>query len=578
MRLVPSIDRSGAVLPATATIGSAPGGESVCLAIDSSGVKDICAPGFVQLMLRDDDRGQSIQIGAILLFGVLVIGLAVTQTVVVPAENGGVEFNSYTEATTDLVRLQQGVLAAGTGGGYASATVRTGVRYPSRAVLINPGPPTGSLTTTPATNVSIDGVEAVSGEEDNVRGFWNTSTRGARNYSTRSVVFSPAYNEIDVPPVEISGQGAYRRTANGPLALTGGTFLSGNRITLVTVDGDLGASGLSTPVTATPASVSTRSVTVTGSESEFVVTLPVPGNGTAAAATAWNRSRAAESLRSNPHVLDTETNGSRVDVTFDGDRRYELRLARVVVHDSGDSGIDPDTDPQYVVAVEGNGTQVPTTGTRRVAVEVRDRYNNPVEGVAVSFSTAGGNFTTTRAGTATVVTGGEGVAAVTVDPNQSSVSIDASFDAGVAPYNATTVVLTEPAGGGGGIDEINQGVNGVTLGGSQASGNSKTEANVTFSNDATADEITAVRVAFHSPDDTSNDAGPATTVTVEGETFGVGERQEFSPSFELAADSDFILFDFSLPTSGQDIEGDFFIVTLEFDSGSKATYFVSVDT
>ncbi|WP_380677997.1 Ig-like domain-containing protein [Salinigranum sp. GCM10025319] len=450
------------------------------------------------------------------------------------------------------------------------------MRYPSRAVLINPGPPTGSLTTTPATNVTIDGVEAVSGEEDNVRGFWNTSTRGERNYSTRGVVFSPAYNEIDVPPVEVSGQGAYRRTANGPLALTGGTFLSGNRITLVTVDGDLGSSGLSTPVTATPASVSTRSVTVTGSESEFVVTLPVPGNGTAAAATAWNRSRAAESIRSNPHVLGTAVNGSRVDVTLDGTRRYELRLARVVVHDSGDSGVDADTDPQYVVAVEGNGSAVPVTGTRRVAVEVRDRYNNPVEGVAVSFSTAGGNFTSTRAGTATVVTGGEGVAAATVDPNQSSIRIDASFDGGVTPYNATTIELSEPSSGG--IDEVNSRTGGVVLGASGVqSSNDKDVVLVGLNNTGSVSrEITALRVAFYNPDGGSDN--PPTQVTVEGrETVDVGGRfVTFDPAITIQNDTvTDVRFRFDDPAP--DARGDFFILSVEYAEMGRVTYFVNVE-
>jgi hypothetical protein len=549
-------------------------------------------------MLWDDDRGQSIQIGAILLFGVLVIGLAVTQTVVVPAENGGVEFNSYTEATNDLVRLQQGVLAAGTGGGYASATVRTGVRYPSRAVLINPGPPAGSLTTTPSTNVSIDGVEAVSGEEDNVRGFWNTSTRGARNYSTRSVVFSPAYNEIDVPPVEVSGQGAYRRTANGPLALTGETFLSGNRITLVTIDGDLDSAGLSTPVTATPASVSTRSVTVTGSESEFLVTLPVPGNGTAAAATAWNRSRAADSIRSNPHVLDTEVTGSRVDVTFDGTRQYELRLARVVVHDRGDSGIDPDTEPQYVVAVDGNGTTVPTTGTRRVAVEVRDRYNNPVEGATVDFDATGGSVS----GSDTVVTGGDGRAQVQfdIDDDVPSARLDATIvGEGVSGLNSTTIELVRAgADGGDAGNNINpNSVNGLvlreaTISSSTCGGNVDCRVDFELENLDTDDakNVTEVQFAFYSVDRQSSGNGNQRDAPAQLELIGSGTTLQNRGSFEPIGrvvdpgQSTTIGVRFE-DRNGQNfdevIQGDFFVLTTLIDNdgdGSaeeSANYFIA---
>jgi len=43
-------------------------------------------------MWRDNGRGQSIQIGAVLLFGALIIALAGYQAFVVPQENEQVEF------------------------------------------------------------------------------------------------------------------------------------------------------------------------------------------------------------------------------------------------------------------------------------------------------------------------------------------------------------------------------------------------------------------------------------------------------------------------------------------------------
>jgi hypothetical protein len=530
-------------------------------------------------MLSGDDRGQSIQLGAILLFGLLVIGLAVSQTVVVPAENGGVEFNSYTEATSDLVSLENDVVAAGTQGGQPSTNVRTGVRYPSRAVLLNPGPPVGSIGTTPSVNVTVDGVEAVSGEEHNVRGFWNTSMHGARNYSTRSVVFSPRYNEIDVPSIEVSGQGTYRRTENGPLALTGRTFLSGNRITLVTVDGDVGRAGFSTSVQSTPVSVATRAVTVTGSGSEFVVTLPVPGNGTVAAATQWNGSSVADELRSNPHVLGTEVDGSRVDVVFDGTRQYELRLARVIVHDSGDSGVDSTVEPAYLVAVEGNGSDVPATGARRVAVEARDRYNNPVAGVPVSFSTAGGNFTATGGGTATVVTGSDGRAATSVDPNRSTVVVDASFPDGEAPYNATSLTLAASAGGGS-LEEINSGVGGVTMERAEQ-GSPKRIADVYLNNTGEENRtVTDVRVSFYFAEQ-NTDIPDSYDLRTDGESVATGEAiggpfvALSSPVRVVAGEETKLTFEFAGASNVQTRE-DFFVLSVRYETLGRVTYFVSV--
>jgi hypothetical protein len=134
-------------------------------------------------MLRGDVRGQSIQIGAILLFGILVLSLSIFQTVVVPAENSEVEFNGYVETTDQLVNLHNNLVAAGTRGGQSSENVRTGVRYPARAVLVNPGPPAGSIQTTARENVTFAGVEAVSGEESNVRGYWDTGDSVIADYA-----------------------------------------------------------------------------------------------------------------------------------------------------------------------------------------------------------------------------------------------------------------------------------------------------------------------------------------------------------------------------------------------------------
>jgi hypothetical protein len=486
-----------------------------------------------------DDRGQSIQIGAILLFGILVLGLAVAQTVVVPAENEGVEFNGYVETTEDLVTLQNDVLAAGTQGGEQAEAVKTGVRYPSRAVLVNPGPPVGRLGTTPPQNVTVSGAEVVSGAPTNARGFWSAT---GHNYSTRGVRFSPAYNNVDVPPIEVTGTGTYRLTDNGPLALSSGTFISGTRLTIVTVEGDLSTSSLSTSVAATPVSVATRSVTLrerTGAA--LTVTVPVPGNGTEAAAVAWNKSSAAASLRDTPAVEATAVNGSRVDVTLDGANTFELRLARVAVHDAGDSGVDTDTEPQYLVPLNENGTEVPTVGTRELSVEVRDRYNNPVGGADVAFTATGGSVDS-----ATVTTAADGTATVAFEIADATdtATVTAAIDgAGVSPYNSTTVRLVRQGSGGdggginpaGGNDLALQSAELADAAGSPINNNKKADTvRVEFENfDTSASKnLTKVKLSFYSVDaqSGSRDAAP------ESATFDpVGS----GPALTLDTGSDF---------------------------------------
>jgi hypothetical protein len=530
-------------------------------------------------MFEGDDRGQSVQIGAILLFGLLIVGLSFTQAFVVPQENRGVEFGSYVEASDDLTAHYHDVLAAGTQGSQTGQTVQTGVRYPARTILVNPGPAAGTVRTTAARNVTIADVVAVSGEHGNVQGFWDTDARGPRNYSTRHVAFDPGYNELDASPVVVSGVGTYRLGSGGQVALTEQPFLSGNRITLVTVDGDVETGGISTSLSAAPTSVATRSVTVTGDGgSDFNITLPVPGD-----ATAWNASSGARSLRANPNVVGTEVNGSRVDVTFDGSARYTLRLAKVTVRDSSDSGIETEPDPAYVVPLTSNGTAAPTEGATEVAVEVRDEYNNPVEGVDVEFSTTDGSFD----GASVVTTDSAGTATVSFNISDSVDTANVGVrvvDDGVKPYNSTTIGLIRQGAGsdGAGTDEINPSEDGdvqlVDAVGKNA------DIDIQFNNTASETRtIEKLRISFYFA---SQNDKIATNMSIVDDTntkrfFDVpGTTNEIVESFPGDTESDATELSLTVEdTSGSaaKTDDDFFIMTIWFEKAGKQTYFVSVE-
>lgn len=526
----------------------------------------------------DANRGQAIQVGAILLFGILILGVSIYQATVVPQQNARVEFNAYQEATDDMVSVRNDVETAATKGSAAGTVVQTGATYPARTIFVNPGTPAGTLSTTSTEPVQLHGVRAIGSEPENVERFWNGTSRA---YDTSRLTFTPSYNEFDGPPVVLSQQSVYRTPGTQVLPVSATTFVSGNRITLVTVRGDLNTAGVTTAVTAEPVSTATRTVVVTGSGSTFNITVPTPGP-----ATAWNQS-VGEDVVANPNVVATSPNANEtVTVTFNGSRRYELRLAAVELRGRSDARTIPRPDPTYVVPVTTNGTVAPDQPTP-VTVEVRDRYDNPVSGTDVTLTLVQGMGEFAQGGTSrTVATDGGGRATVALVPDPDytgNLTVRATYDfdgSGTVEAIERTDIGLSTAGDG--QTDVNAERGGVKLGTSVAgsTGNSNL-VDLVLNN--TADEeraITDARVAFYFT--TGQNAGDSPDVWEVNAPITSSQYQVGAPlqplDQEIVLDPNAettITFEFNQPAPKT--TGDFFILTVEYRDIGTATYYVAVE-
>ena len=189
-----------------------------------------------------DDRGQSIQIGAVLLFAVLIILLALWQAVIVPNQNEEIEFNHNEDLQQQMTELRSTVNSMPDADATRSVTLDLGVRYPSRTIFRNPPPVRGTVETVGSPDgpmtATIENASAVD-REGNTATYWDGSARG---YGTKAVQYRPAYNRYDNAPRTIYEHSVLFNefdTERQDLSLSGQTLVRGNRLSLVTVNGSL---------------------------------------------------------------------------------------------------------------------------------------------------------------------------------------------------------------------------------------------------------------------------------------------------------------------------------------------------
>lgn len=129
----------------------------------------------------DDTRGVSAVVGAILMFGILILALTTYQAAIVPQQNAQTEFEHFEDNRDELIEFRNAVSTAGQTKTSQFPSVKLGTQYQSRTFTINPAPPSGTLQTSKPYNITI------------------SDTNGnSENVSTRFVEYRPEYREISV--------------------------------------------------------------------------------------------------------------------------------------------------------------------------------------------------------------------------------------------------------------------------------------------------------------------------------------------------------------------------------------------
>ena len=553
------------------------------------------------------DRGQAIQVGAVLLFGFLVIAFSGYQAFVLPEQNADVEFTHNQEVQQDMLELRNGILGTASTGSGRPVTVTLGTGYPARALATNPPPTSGAVRTVSVGARDRFTVNNTEGQNDETADYWDGTTN--RTFDTRAIRYRPSYNELDSAPSTVYEHSVlYNRGArNGGVSTkTEQALVNGRTISLVAVRGEIDrAGGGAVSVDPNPDSAPPRTVSVTDGSGPIQVTLESnlsestwrelldpeldPDTAVGDPDDGDDQYLAAASC-ANPDPCGTLT------LTFETGVSYELRLAGVSV---GRGSVS--TSPVYTVSIEGDETSIAEGGSQRLVAEVRDEYNNPVSGVSLNGSIedpAGGGDTLD---TSSVTTNEDGRATFVYEaPNNVNgnevadiaVSFGAETPATTATFNVTVMNSDGSGGGGGGSSLSYVSGSGRSVGPSPDSGlEFDLENTASGSVDITAITIDSTsnaateytesnggdgrfnREAFFNVDaspDSRND--PADGYVEEGSAIGVGGSASLDNLAQLSSGDVATVYVYEFVDSGGnavDMSGSTVQITIEYKIGGS---------
>lgn len=407
-----------------------------------------------------DDRAASTVIGFVILFGVVVMVVTIWQVQIVPSQNAEVEYRHSQEVRTDLVELRDGILDAPSSGQPRQVSVTMGTEYPERTLYVNPPPVYGTFETVDASGspfaIRVENASATAAAGPGVRRHWNGSDRV---FSTAALAYEPHYNALSYDPMFVYEHSVLHDASGDAEPIADQSIVDGRDVSLVALDGHVEASTAEPlDLTATPYGTGVRSVEV--SNDSAPVTIEVP---TRRSQTAWNRSLRDELTTNGGNVLNVSVDGgaladpwSLARIRLAADVRYNVQMAAVSL---GEGSSSPDSPTQYLTPIEGDSASATVDETRRIVVEARNRYDNPVANRTVRFDTTRGQL---RVGgeendNVTVRTDRRGRATVQLvssSTGQATVTATAPNEPGVDPVSLTVNVGSDGGDSGGGIYDV----------------------------------------------------------------------------------------------------------------------------
>ncbi|WP_255149062.1 PKD domain-containing protein [Halorarius halobius] len=316
-----------------------------------------------------DTRGQSIQVGAIILFGFLVIAFSAYQASIVPQQNEEVEFQHSQDVAEDMQQLRNDVVEAGTTGTTRTASVRLGTTYPPRTFASNPNPASGSLraASVGSGEISLDAPGA------NIESICGYDKDGDDAVPSRSLVYEPNYHVYQYgQTVVYENSVVYRQNDDGVVLDSGQTLITGNQIRIPALIGEYQRAG--TTMVSVDVAAGKTGVGTTANTGATELTVPSTlGKGE------WETLLAGELQANGGNVTGITDNGDTVTFAL-ASAEYDITCPVV------GAGTTPSNQPANVKG-EAGGINPSASGDVRLS-DV-ERHTSPKDVIVLSFTNPG---------------------------------------------------------------------------------------------------------------------------------------------------------------------------------------------
>ncbi|WP_135304399.1 hypothetical protein [Haloarcula amylovorans] len=333
-----------------------------------------------------DERAQSVQIGAVLLFAVLVIAFSSYQAFVIPNQNQEIEFNHNQQVQSQMQDLRNAIVSTLSGERTQAVAVRLGTRYPSRAVAVNPGPATGSLRTVGTTDERVKLTLSNASAAGETGDYWNET----RHYNTGGIQYAPSYNLYTEAPTTVYEHTVlYDRFPSGNVTLANQTFIDGTDISLVVLNGSLSsASSGSTSVDVRTVTASSKRLRLDDAGSNITISFL-----STRSETYWEFLNETETTVTDVRSSPTATQFHNVTVELAKNETYTLTMTKVGVGTRVTS-----EKTAYLTTVDDRRRALAQGERAELVLEVRNRFNNPpanASNTVVYANASGGKLVST---------------------------------------------------------------------------------------------------------------------------------------------------------------------------------------